>query len=217
MRRRLWAGAAGAVLIAAAILAYSLGKHPVVAGTNAAAPLLPAVALDPDQTRCQTVSRVPAGATHVRVVLFDVGGQPGELKLTIRGASGPVRVGRGRIGLGGQVIRLDSPTRAVHPARVCLHYFGRGHLSVAGEKKRVARRGTVGRTRKRSVANLVFLRPGLASWASRRSVIADRYANSQSPPFGAWSLWFAVLAAIAAALLALGWVVFRAEPEREPS
>jgi hypothetical protein len=217
MRRRLAAATAGAVLIAAAVLAFSLGKHPVIAGTNSTAPLLAAVPIQPDETRCQTVARVPANATHVRVVLFDVGGQPGELKLTISGANGPVTAGRGRIGLGGRVIQLRSPTRALHPARVCMHYIGRGHLFLAGEKKRVAHRGTVGRTRKRGIANLVFLRPGLASWASRRNVIADRYANAQAHPFGAWSLWVAMLSVAVAVLLALWLVVFRAEPRREPN
>jgi hypothetical protein len=211
MRWRLAAAAAGAVLIAAAVLAFSLAGHPVIAGTNSAAPLLPAVVIQPDQTRCQPVARVPGGADHVRVVAFDAGGQHGQLKLSIRGETGPVAVGRGPIGMGGHVIRLGSPTRALHPAKVCMRYSGRGHVILAGEKKRVAASGRIGRRPKRGVASLVFLRSGLESWASRRDVIADRYANAQTGPFGEWTLWLAVIAAIGAATLGLWWMAFRAD------
>ena len=130
---------------------------------------------------------------------------------------GAAVVGQGRLRLAGKVIRLDSPTRSLHPARVCLHYSGQGQIVLAGERKRVRSERVVGGTVKHGVASLVFLKSGLASWASRRDVIADRYANSQAHPFGEWTLWLAVLAAIGASLLALWWVAFRLEPRRESS
>ena len=100
MRTRLAAATAGAVLIAAAVLAFSLGKHPVIAGTNSAAPLLPALRIPSGQTRCQTVSRVPPGATHVRVVVSTIAGPPGILQVRIGGPQqGRAAVGQGRLGL----------------------------------------------------------------------------------------------------------------------
>ena len=41
MRSRLAAAAMGAILIAAAISAFSLSSHPVIAGTNTVEPFLP--------------------------------------------------------------------------------------------------------------------------------------------------------------------------------
>jgi hypothetical protein len=107
----------------------------------------------------------------------------------------------------GFVIRLESKTRALHPARICLTYSGPGELTLAGEAKRLPR--AIHGAPKGGVASVVFLRPGLVSWASRRHQIADRYANSQVKPFGAWTLWVAALVAIGAALMALCWVVLR--------
>jgi hypothetical protein len=218
MRRRLAAATAGAVLIAAAVLAFSLGKHPVIAGTNSAAPLLPALQIPSGQTRCQTVSRVPPDATHVRVVVSSITGRPGVLQVRIGGPQqGSAAVGQGRLGLAGQVIRLDSPTRTLHAARVCLRYSGQGQIVLAGEKKRLRLKNAFGASPKHGVASLAFLKSGLSSWASRRNLIADRYANSQARPLGEWTLWVALLAAIGAGLLALWWVAFRLEPRREPS
>ena len=218
MRRRLWAGAAGAALIAAAVLTFSLGKHPVVAGTNSAAPLLPAFPIQSGETRCEAVARVPAGATHLRVVVSSLAQPPGVLEVRIDSPDGGrATTGHGRVGPAGQVIRLDSTTRALHPARACFTYLGSGHVVLAGERKRLREEGSFDGSVKRGVASVVFLRSGLVSWASRRGVIAKRYDNSQAGWFGSWSLWVAVIAAIAAALLALGWVVFRLEPGREPS
>ena len=68
MGRRLAAATAGTVLIAAAVLAFALGKHPVVAGTNTASPFSPALSVGSGETRCQLISRVPAGVAVVRVM-----------------------------------------------------------------------------------------------------------------------------------------------------
>jgi hypothetical protein len=218
MHRRLAAATAGAVLIAVAVFAFSLGKHPVIAGTNTAAPLLPALQIQSGETRCQDVARVPPDATHVRVVVSSITGRSGVLQVRIVAPDqGRAVVGNRRLGPAGQVIRLDSPTRTLHPARVCLHYSGQGQIVLAGERTRVRSERVVGGPVKHGVASLVFLKPGLVSWASRRSVIAERYANSQADPFAEWTLWVALLAAIGAGLLALWWVAFRLEPRREPS
>ncbi len=41
MRARLAAAVAGTILIAAAIFAFSLSSHPVIAGTNTVEPITP--------------------------------------------------------------------------------------------------------------------------------------------------------------------------------
>ena len=209
MRRRLAAGIAGAVLIAVSVLAFSLGKHPVVVGTDNVAPLLPAAGLPNGVTRCQPVARVPAGATRVGVVTSSLTGRPGRLQVSIRGTHGESLSGTGPAGTAGFVIRLNSKTQPLHPAQICLRYSGPGELTLAGEGKRVPGPATTNGAQKGGVASVMFLRPGLTSWASRRHQIVARYANSQVKPFGTWTLWVAALAAIGAALMALCWVVLR--------
>jgi hypothetical protein len=221
MKTRLVAGTAGAALIGAAVLAFSLGKHPVVAGTNSAAPISPAFPIESGQTRCQSVSRVPADVSHLRVVLTAIHGPPGDLRVRITTEPGQVSVTGGRrVKPAGLVIRMKSPTTPLHPARICMHYFGQGRVILAGERKRV-RDG-----RRLGVASVVFLRPGLESWAGRRDVIAERYGNAQVGAVGGWALWVAVAAAVVAAALALLWIVFRldapalaagGEPESRPA
>jgi hypothetical protein len=95
-----------------------------------------------------------------------------------------------------------------------MHYFGRGQVILAGERKRLPVSAAHAGGRRGGIASVVFLRPGLSSWAARRDLIADRYANDQSGATGRWSLWLAILAAIGAAALALWWLVFRLEPLR---
>jgi hypothetical protein len=210
MSKRLAAAAAGAVLIAAAVLAFSLGKHPIVAGTNTAAPIYPAMPLSGGERRCQLVSRVPSAATHVRLLIDRLVGPPGDLRVQITGMNGEVlAVARTRVHLAGVVFRLKPPTRGLHPARICLTYLGRGDVVIAGEMKRIPSPTGRNASQKRSVASVVFLRPGLASWASRRDVIADRYANAQTGWLAGWALWLALALAAGAALLALWWLVFR--------
>ncbi|MFL5908073.1 MAG: hypothetical protein ACJ75Z_10830 [Solirubrobacterales bacterium] len=210
MGRRLAAAGIGAALIVAAILAFSLGKHPVIAGTNSAAPRVAAVPLSHGETHCQLVSRVPAAVSHVRVLTDHLSGPPGDLRLRIIGMGGQVfAVARSPVHLAGMVMRLKPPTRDLHPARVCVTYLGQGRLVLAGEMKRIPSTGNRKSNRREPVASLVFLRPGLASWASRRDVIAERYGNAQTGWLGGWTLWLALAAGACAALLALWWLVLR--------
>jgi hypothetical protein len=214
MRRRLAAGIAGAVLIAAAVLAFALGDHPVVVGTDTVAPLLPAAGLKDGVNRCQPLSRVPPGATRVAVVTSSLSGRPGQLRVSILGPDGQESAsGTGPVGRAGFVIHLNARTRVLHPAQICLQYSGPGEVTLAGEAKRAPGPQAVNGAPKGGVASVVFLRPGVTSWASRRDQILQRYANSQVSPFGEWTLWFAIAAAIGAALLALFWVVFRNAPD----
>jgi hypothetical protein len=211
--RRLGAAAAGIALIAAAVLAFSLGKHPLVVGTNTASPLSPSVVIHGGETHCQLISRVPAGVSHVQLFADTIEGAPGDFRVKLRDRTGKIQFAGGRrLVLGSDVIRLKQPTTALHPARLCMHYFGRGHVVLAGERKRVPE--TIHTGQRRGVASILFLRPGLASWASQRDLIADRYANDQAGALGRWSLWLAIAAVIGAAALALFWLVFRLEPPR---
>lgn len=218
MSRRLAAAIAGTVLIAAAVLAFSLGKHPVIAGTNSASPISPALVIQGGETKCQLISRVPANASHVRLAIASIAGPPGDLRIKVRGTTEPAPefAGGRKVIPGGDVIKLKRPTKALHPAGLCMHYFGTGHIVLSGERKRVPPAFNTSAVVRRGSASVVFLRPGLTSWASRRDLIADRYANDQAGALGRWSLWLAVCAAIVAAGLALWWLVFRLGRDPQP-
>jgi hypothetical protein len=213
--KRLGAALVGTALIAAAVLAFSLGKHPFVAGTNTASAISPAVVIHGGETRCQLSSRVPARVSHVQLAVSSIQGPPGDLRIKIRERGRKAEfVGGRRLIPGGDVIRLKHETRALHPASLCMHYFGRGLVILAGERKRLPIAAAHAGGRRGGIASVVFLRAGLGSWASRRDLIADRYANDQSGATGRWSLWLALIAALGAAALALCWLVFRLEPSR---
>jgi hypothetical protein len=167
------------------------------------------------ETRCQLSARVPAGVSHVQLAVSAIEGPPGDLRIKIRERGHKAEfVGGRRLIPGGDVIRLKKETRALHPASLCMHYFGRGQVILAGERKRLPVSAAHAGGRRGGIASVVFLRPGLSSWAARRDLIADRYANDQSGATGRWSLWLSILAAIGAATLALWWLVFRLEPLR---
>jgi hypothetical protein len=214
--RRLGAALVGTGLIAAAILAYSLGKHPLVAGTNTASAISPAVVIRGGETHCQLIARVPAKVSHVQLAVNSIEGPPGDLRIKLRerGQKAEFAGGR-RLIPGADVIHLKEPTRALHPASLCMHYFGSGQIVLTGERKRLPISAAHSGGQRGGVASVVFFRPGLASWASRRDVIADRYANDQAGALGRWSLWLAIAAAIAAAALGLWWLVFRLDPPTE--
>ena len=210
MARRLGAALVGTALIAVAVLEFSLGKHPSVAGTNTASAISPAVTIRGGESHCQLISRVPAGVSHVQLAVSEIQGPPGDLriKLRARGRKAEFAGGR-RLIPGADIIRLKHETRALHPASLCMHYFGTGQIVLTGERKRLAVSAAHAGGRRGGVAAVVFLRPGLSSWASRRDLIADRYTNDQSGFTGRWSLWLAVFAAVGAAALSLWWLVFR--------
>jgi hypothetical protein len=210
MRSRLAAAAVGAILIAAAISAFSLSSHPVIAGTNTVAPLLPA-AWDSDRSPpCRTLSRVPPGADRLQIVVTLITGGARDLHVEIRDAAGTV-ISAGdlhKLKLGENVVELSPKTRAAHPASLCLSIIGPGQILVAGEHKRVVPGSPKGReSEKHGVPSAIFLRPGSSSWVAETGTIADRYANAQTGATGGWSLWVAAMFAAAAAVLALWYVV----------
>jgi hypothetical protein len=211
--KRLGAALVGTGLIAAAVLAFSLGnQHPIVAGTNTASAISPAVTIRGGETHCQLISRVPAKVSHVQLAVSSIAGRPGDLRIKIRARGRKAEFAGGRRLIpGADIIRLKHETRALHPASLCMHYFGPGQVVLTGERKRLPVAAAHASGRKGGVASVVFLRPGLSSWASRRDLIADRYTNDQSGLTGRWSLWLAILAAVGAAALALWWLVFRLE------
>jgi hypothetical protein len=214
MRMRLAAAAAGAVLIAAAVLAFSLGKHPVVAGTNTVSPVFPAFSAAAGGTQCQLVSRVPAKASHVRLVVTSLQGERPvvQVKLTDRHGAVATSERRGAVP-GGLVLPLRKRTRPAHPANLCISNRGDGKVVFAGEEKRLPD-GDASNALRGGVASVAFLRPGSSSWAARRDLIAERYANSQSGALGEWSLWTALAFAVIAFAFALWWLVFRPEGVR---
>jgi hypothetical protein len=206
MRLRLVAAAAGAVLIVAAVLAFSLSSRPVVAGHSAVEPVRPAVYLTPQARQCQVVSRLPAGADRVRLQINNVTRDAGVLIVKVSDRGGRVTSGELKPTTLGEVeIPLRRKTREAHPASICFSNSGAGIITLGGDAKRPPA-GPRGKTQKPLVASAVLLRPGTSKRLAQSDVIIDRYANSQTGITGAWSLWAGALLALAAVLIGL-WAV----------
>lgn len=212
MRRRLVALAAGLILIAAAVLAFASSSNPPKVGTNAVEPSEPSVFLGPRTQHCQRVSRVPAGASRVQVIVTRLIEGARRLRVEIIDRGHPVSSGTQLVVPVVNRIRVHPHTPAVHRARVCFSNPGKGRIAISGGPKRPPG-ARAGDGERRLVASLFFLRHGSASWVSQTGAIADRYANAQTGPLGGWSIWAAALLAIAAAALAI-WsvVVLREQP-----
>ena len=211
MRRRLVAGAAGVILIAAAVLAFALSSNPVKAGTNTVEPSVPSVFLGRGVQHCQRISRVPAGATRVEVIVTRLIEGARRLRVEIIDRGRPVSSGTQQVVPVVNRIRLHPHPPAVHPAQICFSNPGKGRIAISGGPKRPP--GARGQNdEKRLVASVFFLRHGSATWASQTGAIADRYANAQTGPLGGWSLWFAALLVLVAAGFGIWSVV--ALPER---
>lgn len=206
MRRRLVAAAAGLILIAAAIFAFALDSNPVRAGTNTVEPSVPSVFLGRQAEHCQRISRVPAGANRVQVIVTRLTEGARRLRVEIQASGHVVSGGTAQVTPVINRIRLHPHTRAVHRARICFSNPGKGRIAISGGVKRLpGARGKRGE--KRPIASVIFLRHGSASWVSQTGTIADRYANAQTGPLGGWSIWAAALLAICAAALAIYCVV----------
>jgi hypothetical protein len=207
MRRRLAAAAAGLLLIATAVVAFSLSSRPVVAGTNTVEPGTPSVFLEgaPD---CQLISRVPRGADRVKLLITYVTGGARRLQVVLSDRLGLVSRGQLKPATAGeQLIRLRPQTRAAHRVTLCLRNPGPGRIVVSGGPKRPPTQPKGATAHKFNLASVIFLRPGSASWLSQTGHIVNRYANAQTGLLGGWSIWFAALMAVAAAGLAIWSVV----------
>jgi hypothetical protein len=208
MRGRLAAAAAGLVLIAAALAAFSLSSRPVTAATNTVEPVTPSVFLDAGDRRCQRVSRVPKGADRLRVVVTYVTGGARRLRVEISHGRRPLAAGQvAPVDIGATLIKLRPRTQAAHRALVCLSNPSKGRIVVGGNVKRLPRTPPGRTAGRRTVASLIFVRPGSASWVSQTGSIVDRYANAQTGPLGGWSIWAAALFALFATGLAVAAVV----------
>jgi hypothetical protein len=198
------------IVIAAAVLAFGLSSNPPKAGTNTVEPLVPSVFLGRGAQHCQRVSRVPADANRVQVIVTRLTEGARRLRVEIVRRGQPVSSGTQQVVPVVNRIRLHPHTPAVHRGRICFSNPGKGRIAISGGPKRLpGARGKNGE--KRLVASVIFLRHGSASWVSQNGAIADRYANAQTGPLGGWSLWAAALLAIAAAAVAVWSLVFRPE------
>jgi hypothetical protein len=209
MRARLAAAAAGLLLIAAVIVGFALSSNPPVAGTTGVEPVRPSVVLGAGVQQCQALSRVPRGADRIRLLVTYVIGGARELQVEISDTRG--RIAEGALvpaSPGEQVIALSPLTRAGHRAMLCFSNRGQGQIMIGGDTKRVRGTAKGPQAPKQAIASVVFLRPGSSSWFAQTGTIADRYANAQTGLTGGWSLWVAVLFAVAAGLVAV-WSVVR--------
>jgi hypothetical protein len=206
MRERLAAAAAGLVLIAAAVVAFALSSNPVKAGTNAVEPTVPSVFLGRGAQHCQRVSRVPADANRVQVIVTRLVEGARRLRVEISESGGLVSSGTQLVTPVVNRIRLHPHTPAAHRARICFSNPGKGRIAISGGPKRLpGARGKNGE--KRPIGSVIFLRHGSGSWLSQTGAIADRFANAQTGPLGGWSTWAAGLLAVCAAALAIWSVV----------
>jgi hypothetical protein len=207
MRARLAAAAAGTVVIAAILIAFSLSSRPIVAGQSAVEPKRPSLFLTAGAQECQMLSRLPGGADRIKLLVTYVTGGARDLRADIYDRRGRMTSGNlSPARPGERVIRLGQRTRAAHGASLCFSNPGEGEIVVGGDVKRVPARPKGKKVEKRLIASAILLRPGSSSWLAQTGAIADRYANSQTGLTGAWSLWAAVVLAIAGVLIGI-WSV----------
>jgi hypothetical protein len=210
MRTRLAAAAAGTVLIASVVVAFALSSHPVVAGSSGVEPVRPSVVVDAGTRQCQALSHVPRGADRIRALVTYVTGGARDLRVKIADHRGTVAKGDlDPASSGERSIELHPLTRAADRATLCFSNPGRGEIVIGGDLKRVMGEAKGQQAQKQGVASVAFLRPGSSSWFAQTGTIAHRYANSQTGLTGGWSLWLAVLFAIAAGLIGLWSVLLR--------
>jgi hypothetical protein len=208
MTARLAAAAAGALLIAAVIVAFALSSNPVVAGNSSVEPVRPSVFVEGGTPQCQALARVPRGADRIRILVTYVTGGARALRVNVSDPRGPVTEGILEPARAGErLIELHPRTRAAHRATLCFSNPGQGQIILGGDLKRVRGEPKGPQAGKQGVASAVFLKPGSSSWFAETGAIADRYRNSQTGITGGWSLGVAVLFAIVAAVLSLWSVV----------
>jgi hypothetical protein len=208
MRARLAAAAAGTILIAAAIFAFSVSSHPVIAGTNTVEPITPSVSVEGGQPQCQRIPRVPPGADRLKLLVTFVTGGASRLQVEITDPRGIVSRGDlNPASAGEKLIELTPPMRASHRATLCLSNPGPGRLMIGGDLKRSEGEPKGEEIKKHGVASAIFLRPGSSRWIAETGTIVDRYANAQTGPLGGWTVWGAALLAIGAALIGIWSVV----------
>lgn len=226
MRLRLGAAAAGVILIAAAVLAFSLASHPVVAGSNGIQPLNDVVFLQGGVRYCQQLPRLPAETSRLQLLVSRTSGPARDLNVAIVDSRGPLARGRASRVAGNLTIRLDrpTPTRGVRHAGACFTNPGGGEIVLAGETKRCTPRDTgIGPSapcvhpiqkppgeKYRWLVGIRFLRSGSTSWLSQAHLILDRFGLGQAGWFWTWAAWLAAVLAALSAALALWWL------DREP-
>jgi hypothetical protein len=194
------------ILIAAAVIAFALSSNPVTAGTNTVEPSVPSVFLGPDAQHCQRISRVPANATRVEVIVTRLTEGARRLRVEIIDSGRAVASGTQLVTPVVNRIRLHPHTSAAHRARICFSNPGKGRIAISGGLKRLP--GARGKNdERRLIGSVIFLRHGSASRVSQTGAIADRFANAQTGPLGGWSVWAAGLLAICAVALAIWSVV----------
>jgi hypothetical protein len=223
MRLRLGAMVAGALLIAAAVLAFSLARHPVVAGSNEVEPLYDTVFLRDGVKYCQQLPSLPAQTSGLQVRVTRRSGSARALDVVVVGPRGRLaRAPATRAVTGELTIRLDhaTPDHGIRHAGVCFTNPGGGEIVLAGETKRCTprdtRRGTSAPClhpsqkpageRYRWLVGVRFLHSGSTSWLSRAGLILDRFGLAQAGWFGTWAAWLAAALAAAAVALALWWL-----------
>lgn len=213
------AAAAGIAAVAAAIGAFLLIPHQMIAGTNKISRFGPAIPLHLQRPHCEPVSSVPSGAGFVRLGVVranpaealtargdfsSLGSVPG-VGVSVADGEGPISSGFALDFDSGTVdVPLERPTRTAEHARVCVANLGERVLTLYGEGKR-QRDGTIRRT-----LAVTFLDSDSSTWVSRPVLTRFRFGHAGA--IGTWALWLAGLLTCAASALALWLMVNRAHP-----
>jgi hypothetical protein len=231
MRFRLGAAAAGVLLIAAAVLGFSLASHPAAAGNNRIEPLYETVFLPGGVRHCQQVPDLPAATSRVELRVSRVSGQTPRLGLVLVDPRGQLARGEASpVSAGDLTIRLDrsTPSHGIRHAGACFDNLGDGQVVLDGETKRCTPRDSgIGVTapclhpahkppgeRYRWMVGMRFLRAGSTTWAAERDLILDRFGLAQAGWFGEWAAWLAGACALLAAGLGLWWLAREPGSER---
>lgn len=224
MRVRIAAAAAGVLLIAASVLAFSLTSHPAVAGTNDVNPTYQTLHLHIG-TYCQPLPRLPAQTSRLQVRILKRDSPRRGFEILILDARGrELTDGRAyRVAPGTLTIGLHPlpPRRGAEHAWACFIMRKHGEIVFLGEVKRCVLRHTgfslpapcFRRTDKpadkrfRWMVGIRFLRSGSTSWLSQANLILDRFGLGQAGVFGVWAAWLAAVLAVLGVGLALWWLI----------
>jgi hypothetical protein len=193
---------AGAIVVAAVLVAVALSRVDAQSGSNSLTPQQFVAEVGPGETLCQSGEQVPAPTGALKMTVATFGRPEPDVEVTLREGGRVVSRGGLRAGAWEQgVVRIpiSAVRRPVTGARLCLRNPGRGRLAIGGE--RVGPFAVTGGERQDGRAAVVYLRPGRDTWLGSASEVVGRFGHGRADLLGGgWTLW----AGLAAMLLAFG-------------
>lgn len=180
-----------------AIVLWALAESgPRLQGSNGVLPQIFAVSLDPGQRACAARQTVPAGARGVAVVLATYGRPSATIGLDATAGGKKLFTGQGSFRQGEAAVEISPAPRAVTAATLCVTNLSSGTIGLGG----LSGLGSILIDGKRSDSAITVLYPvsNKRSWLDQATVVAERFSHVRWAPFGAATLWFALLLALVA-------------------